>query len=318
MTWWQRWERDKLAALLSSFPEAFSRGYSDICLYRGEYFDIELQSGARPAFTRPYPVPWAREAQLKAQLDALQGCGVVEEGEPSDWNSPIILVAKGTGEFRITQDMRNLNKPLVPKTFVFPNIDDFIYSLGGWKIASSLDIKHAFWNLRLSKKSSDMCAFQALGKTYYPTRMPMGCSQSSYFLHVAMRKVLGDVPGVHVYADDILCTSEGVDEHFKLLHTVLDRLRKAGLKVAPDKCHLFQTELTYLGHRITPEAITIDPQRVSVVRDLSPPPQKKLLRGKNGFSDSFRGLQSSYLRLVHWPNHSLCYAIPIDSTGTMI
>ena len=151
-----------------------------------------------------------------------------------------------------------------------------------------------------------MCAFQALGKTYYPTRMPMGCSQSSYFLHVAMRKVLGDVPGVDVYADDILCTSESVGEHFKLLHTVLDRLRKNGLKVAPGKCHLFQTELTYLGHRITPEAITIDPQRVSVVRDLSPP--QKLLRGQNGFSDSFRGLESSYLRLAHWPNHSLCYA----------
>ena len=291
-------QRDKLAALLSSFPELFSRGYSDIGFYRETDVDLELQPGARPVFTRPYHIPWARETQLKAQLDELKGCGVVEEGGPSDWNSPIILVSKGTGEFRITQDMRNLNKLLVPKTFVFPNIDDFIFSLGGWKIASSLDIRHAFWNLRLSKKSSDICSFHALGKTYYPTRMPMGCSQSSYFLHVAMRKVLGDVPGVRVYADDILCVSESVDEHFRLLHTVLDRLREAGLKVAPDKCHLFQTELTYLGHRITPEGITIDPQRVSVVRELSPPRTIKAAKRVFGFFSWFRKLIPSFSTLA--------------------
>ena len=185
-------QRDRLADLLRSYPEIFSRSYADIGTYDGGDVDLELLPGVRPQFVRPYPVPWAREDQLKAQLDELQSCGVIEEGEPSDWNSPIILVPKGKDkrEFRIVQDMRSLNKCLMPKTFVFPNIDDFIFSLGDWKIASSLDIKSAFWNLCLTGESSKICAFYALGKTYYPRRMPMGCMQSSYFLHLVMRRVL--------------------------------------------------------------------------------------------------------------------------------
>ena len=64
-------------------------------MYKGGEIDLELQPDARPQFIKPYPVPWAREEQLKVQLDELQACGVLETGEPSDWNSPIILVPKG-------------------------------------------------------------------------------------------------------------------------------------------------------------------------------------------------------------------------------
>ena len=225
-------QRDRLADLLRSYPEIFSRSYADIGTYNGGTVNLELLPGVRPQFVRPYPVPWAREDQLKSQLDELQSCGVIEEGEPSDWNSPIILVPKGKDkrEFRIVQDMRSLNKCLMPKTFVFPNIDDFIFSLGDWKIASSLDIKSAFWNLCLTSESSKICAFYALGKTYYPRRMPMGCMQSSYFLHLVMRRALGDLPGVHIYCDDILCTSSSIEDHFRLLHSVFDRLRSVVLK----------------------------------------------------------------------------------------
>lgn len=283
-------QRDKLAALLTSFPEVFSRGYADIGRYKGSDIDLELQEGASPQFIRPYPVPWAREQQLQMQLDDLQACGVLEQGEPSDWNSPIILVPKGKGsnEYRIVQDMRSLNKLLVPKQFVFPTIDDFIFSLHGWKVASTLDIKHAFWNLQLSEASSKICAFYALGKTFYPRRMPMGCMQSSYFLHLVMRKVLGDLENVHVYADDILLTSSSTEEHYQLLHSVLARLRAAGLKLAPGKCRLFQTKLKYLGHQITPEGVSIDPDRVEVINDLQPPTSIKEAKRMFGFFSWFR------------------------------
>lgn len=293
-------QRDKLASLLSSFPEVFSRGYADIGVYKGGEVELELQSGVRPQFVRPYPVPWAREEQLRAQLNELQSCGVIEAGEPAEWNSPIILVPKGKNsrEFRIVQDMRCLNKCLVPKTFVFPNIDEFIFSLHGWRVASSLDIKHAFWNLRLSEESSKICAFYALGKTFYPRRMPMGCMQSSYFLHLAMHKVLGDIPGVHIYADDVLLTSASVEEHYALLHTVLDRLRSAGMKVAPDKCRLFQTRLTYLGHEITPNGVGIDPDRVRIIKDLTPPKTVREAKRIFGMFSWFRKFIPSFTDMV--------------------
>ena len=114
----------------------FSRGYGDIGTYSSRHVNLELLPGDRPQFVKPCPVPWAREEQLKSQLDELQSCGVFEEGEPSDWNSPIILVPKGKGkqprEFRIlvVKDMRSLNKCLVPETFVFQTLMTLFFRWG--------------------------------------------------------------------------------------------------------------------------------------------------------------------------------------------
>ena len=131
--------------------------------------------------------PWQRSSPSGTNWGSCrlggEGGGVIAVGEPCEWNSPVVLISKGNrSEFRIVQDMREINKSLLPKKFVLPSIDEFLYSWHGWKIASSLDIKHAFWNLRLSEDSSKICAFHALGQTYYPQRMPMVCAQSSYFL----------------------------------------------------------------------------------------------------------------------------------------
>ena len=237
--------RDKVARLLRSFPGVFSKTYSDIGCYTGGEADLELKPGAKPQFVKPYPVPFAKEKALERQLTELQASGIIAEGEPCEWNSPVILISKGSdkasdrpAEFRIIEDMRKVNQVLLPKKFVLPSIDDFLYSLQGWKVASSLDIKHAFWNLKLSKESQKICSFYALGKTWKPTRLPMGCSQSSFHLHVVMHRVLGDIPGVTIYADDVLLASPDVESHMKLLHTVLDKLHQAGFKLSPKKCRI--------------------------------------------------------------------------------
>ena len=41
-------QRDRLAALLRSYPEVFSRGYADIGAYKGGAIDLELLPGIRP------------------------------------------------------------------------------------------------------------------------------------------------------------------------------------------------------------------------------------------------------------------------------
>lgn len=289
--------REKVAKLVQSFPEVFSKDYSDIGCYTGGEVDLELTPDAKPWFSKPYPVPWAKEKALEQQLDALQDSGVIAVGEPSDWNSPVVLVPKTKdkgSEFRIVQDMRDINQSLLPKKFVLPNIDDFLFSLHGWKVASSLDIKHAFWNLKLGKASQNICAFHALGKTYYPQRMPMGCAQSSFFLHKAIHRVLGDIPGVSVYADDVLLVSPDMESHMKLLHTVLCRLSRAGFKLSPHKCHIGMNKLSYLGHEITPEGVTIEADRIRCIEELKAPTTLKEAKRIYGFFAWFRKFIPSF------------------------
>ena len=87
--------KERLASLLQSLPEVFSTGYADIGCYKGDEVDLEREPGTRPMFAKPYPVTLAREQHPRDQLGKLEAAGVIAVGEPSDCNSPIVLVSKG-------------------------------------------------------------------------------------------------------------------------------------------------------------------------------------------------------------------------------
>lgn len=56
-----------------------------------------------------------------------------------------------------------------------------------------------------------------------------------------MTKLLGDLLGICalVYIDDIIIFSSSLEEHFKHVTLVFDRLEKHNLKLGPDKCDFF-------------------------------------------------------------------------------
>ena len=103
-----------------------------------------------------------------------------------------------------------------------------------------------------------------------------------------MHRVLGDVPGVSIYADDVLLISPDVESHLKLLHTVLDGLAKAGLKLSPEKCSFGMNKLSYLGHQISPEGVSVDPERIRCIAELQRPSSVKEAKCLYGFFAWFR------------------------------
>ena len=49
------------------------------------------------------------------------------------------------------------------------------------------------------------------------------------------------------YIDDVLLFSQTAEDHVEHLRAVLDKLRKAGLKLKPKKCHFIRRPLNILG-----------------------------------------------------------------------
>ena len=80
-----------------------------------------------------------------------------------------------------------------------------------------------------------------------------------------MECTLGRLSGMYclIYLDDIILFSENFNDHLTLLSSVFDRLRAAGLKVKPEKCHFTSTYVTYLGHVISHEGITLDKTKIA-------------------------------------------------------
>ena len=82
------------------------------------------------------------------------------------------------------------------------------------------------------------------------TSMPFGLSNSPATFERLMELVLNGLQWqiCLVYLDDIKVFSATLDEHFRRIELVLERIKEAGLKLKPEKCQLLRKEVTFLGH----------------------------------------------------------------------
>ena len=94
-----------------------------------------------------------------------------------------------------------------------------------------------------------------------------------------------------VYLDDIIVFSRSISEHLNKLREVFSRLKQAGLKLKPSKCHLLQKTVHYLGHILSAQGVEPDPGKIRCVADWPVPTCPKELK-------QFLGLALYYRRFV--------------------
>jgi hypothetical protein len=92
---------------------------------------------------------------------------------------------------------------------------------------------------------------------------------------------------VQVFLDDILIYSKNEREHEEHLQIVLSYLRENKLYGKLSKCSFFQKEIHYLGHIISGEGISVDPEKVKAIMEWPVPKNSHEVR-------SFMGLVGYY------------------------
>ena len=94
-----------------------------------------------------------------------------------------------------------------------------------------------------------------------------------------------------VYTDDIVLFTKTVEGHITLMEDVLSRLRRAGLKLKPAKCQMFNDSVTFLGHQVSRQGTAPDPRNIEKVQAFPSPISIKDVK-------SFLSLASYYRRFV--------------------
>ena len=124
------------------------------------------------------------------------------------------------------------------------------------------------------------------GGLYEYTRMPFGLCNAPGTLMRLMDKAFGDLNFqiALVYLDDILIFASTFEETLSRLETVLSRLSTLNLKVKPEKCQLSRKKVRYLGHVVTREGTSPDPEKVRAVSKWPRPESLRDLRGFLGLS----------------------------------
>ena len=69
-----------------------------------------------------------------------------------------------------------------------------------------------------------------------------------------------------IYLDDVIMYGKTFDDQLQRLSMVLLGFCQAGLKLKPSKCHFFDTQVTFLGHVLTPDGVLIDCENVEKIK----------------------------------------------------
>jgi hypothetical protein len=127
----------------------------------------------------------------------------------SEWAAPIFIQAKKTGDVHILTDFRRLNAQIKRKPFPLPKISDLLRKLSGLKYATATDLSMGYYHIPLDLEAHKLCTTILPWGKYQYKRLPMGVKTSPYKFQRIMYELLGDIPNIQVYLDDILISSNG-------------------------------------------------------------------------------------------------------------
>lgn len=283
-------QQQQLAGIINLFRELDrpELGRTTKVLHKIDTGDVE------PLKQRYYPLSPAMLEHVNREVDEMLSLGIIRESS-SPWNSPLVMVKKKSGEFRVCFDAKKLNKVTKKDAYPLPFLTDILDRLRDARYLTSIDLKKAFWQIPLHPDSCEKTAFTVPRRGLFEyVVMPMGISNAPSTLQRLMDSILGHVLGqsVFVYLDDIIVVSSTFKEHISILTEVYSRLKEANLTINLNKCEFCKPSLTYLGYVVDKDGLHTDPQKVSTI--VNYPQPKTVTEIKR-----FLGMASWYRRFVN-------------------
>ena len=148
-------------------------------------------------------------AELKSQIHQLVEDGLIQPSS-SPCGSPILLVPKKDGSWRLCIDYRALNKITVKNRYPLPRIDDLIDQLQGARYFTKIDLKSGYHQVRVKPEDVWKIAFKTRFGLFEWLVVPFGLTNApATFMRMIndiLRPFLDDC--IVAYIDDILTFSK--------------------------------------------------------------------------------------------------------------
>ncbi|CAA7046019.1 unnamed protein product [Microthlaspi erraticum] len=229
-------------------------------------FTISLEPGTAPIARAPYRMAPAELAELKTQLEDLMDKGFIRPSS-SPWGAPVLFVKKKD--------------------------DELLDQLRGASWFSKIDLASGYHQISIFEPDVFKTAFNTRYGQYEFVVMPFGLTNAPAAFMRLMNEVFHDyLDGfVIVFIDDILVYSKTKEEHKEHLRKVLERLRSQKLYAKFSKCRFWKREIGFLGHRVSEQGVSVDPEKIAAIQDWPQPTNATEVR-------SFLGLAGYYRKFV--------------------
>ena len=190
---------------------------------------------------------------------------------------------KPNDSLRLCLDPKYLNKAIERNQWYSRTIDDILPELAKSKYKTLKDAMSGYWHVVLDLDSSLLTMFNTPWGKFRWQRSPFGLKIASDVFQEWLDRVLRLLDGVHSgIVDDILTHGETEVQHDGRLLTLLKIAWMNNLSLNPNKIQFKSTDCKFFRHRLTPEGLKPDPEKIKAILAMQPPQSIQQLQSFNG------------------------------------
>ena len=168
-------QQAKYRKLFYQHHTVFSKHQNDLGKCDLLQHEIHLKS-KEPVYIKQFKIPEGHQQAVTSQVREWLKLGIIQTSR-SRYNSPMFVVKKKDGLFRLVQDFRALNTQTYIDKYSMRDVTDCIHEIGrsGSTIFSTIDLTSGFWQMVLEPKSRPLTAFTVYGMGQFEFKTsPMG------------------------------------------------------------------------------------------------------------------------------------------------
>ncbi|XP_033120010.1 uncharacterized protein K02A2.6-like [Anneissia japonica] len=217
--------------------------------------EVKFKENSTPVFRKARPVPFAIQHDLAQAYKAGITRGIWTPVKFNAYGTPVVPVSKDN-KLRVCGDYSaTVNPQLEDHRHPLPLPEDLMRKLSGGHGFTKIDLADAYNQIRLGPESQKRLALNTHQGVLLQTRLPFGIKSAPGYFQSIMEQLIGNLPGVAVYLDDILVSGHNAEEHLHNLRQLLQCLQENGLRCRREKCEFAQAEIEYLGHKLSSQGV---------------------------------------------------------------